>query len=161
MTAKGWYDTILKKGIDLMKKILVIHGPNLNLLGDRENEIYGKTTLDDINNEMKSLAGQLGAEIDFYQSNIEGEIVNAVQNARGKFDALVINPGGYTHYSVAIRDAISAVKVPTVEVHLSNIHAREEFRQKSVISPVTKGQIIGFGKESYMLAVRAAVSLLS
>jgi len=144
-----------------MKKILVIHGPNLNLLGDRENGIYGNATLKDIDDEMRSLAKGLGAGIDFYQSNIEGELVNAVQNARGNFDALIINPGGYTHYSIAIRDAISAVNIPTIEVHLSNIHAREEFRQKSVISPVTKGQIIGFGKESYMLAVRAAVSLLS
>lgn len=142
-----------------MKKIFVIHGPNLNLLGDRENVIYGETTLEDINKEMRALAKDLDSEIDFYQSNVEGEIVNAIQNARGKYGALVINPGGYTHYSVSIRDAISAVQIPAVEVHLSNIHAREEFRQKSVIAPVAKGQIMGFGKESYLLAVRAALSL--
>lgn len=142
-----------------MKKILVIHGPNLNLLGDREKSVYGETTLEEINGEMRSLAGELGAEIDFFQSNIEGEIVGAVQKAKGIYGALIINPGGYTHYSVAIRDAISAVQVPAIEVHLSNIHAREEFRQKSVIAPVARGQIMGFGKESYLLAVRAAVSI--
>lgn len=143
-----------------MKKILVIHGPNLNLLGDRENNIYGDTTLEGINNEVRSLAGELGMDIDFFQSNVEGEIVNAVQKAKGTYSVVIINPGGYTHYSVAIRDAISAVQIPAIEVHLSNIHAREEFRQKSVIAPVAKGQIMGFGKESYLLAVRAAASLL-
>ncbi len=142
-----------------MKKIFVIHGPNLNLLGDRERSVYGEATLDEINKEMSLLAGQLGAGIDFFQSNIEGEIVDAVQKAKGLYDVLIINPGGYTHYSVAIRDAISAVQIPAVEVHLSNIHAREEFRQKSVIAPVAKGQIMGFGKESYLLAVRAAISI--
>jgi 3-dehydroquinate dehydratase II len=140
-----------------MKKILVIHGPNLNLLGDRETSVYGSVTLDSINAELKKEAAGLGAEIEVFQSNIEGEIVNAVQQAKGKFDAIVINPGGYTHYSVAIRDAIAAVKVPTVEVHLSNIYAREEFRQKSVIAPVAVGQIAGFGKDSYILGLRAAV----
>lgn len=142
-----------------MKKILVIHGPNLNMLGDREKGIYGEATLDDINKEIASLAKELGAEVDFFQSNVEGEIVGAVQKSKGLYSALVINPGGYTHYSVAIRDAISAVQVPAIEVHLSNIHAREEFRQKSVIAPVARGQIMGFGKESYLLAVRAAVSI--
>ncbi len=142
-----------------MKQILVIHGPNLNLLGERENAIYGEATLENINKEISALAGELGAKTDFFQSNVEGEIVNAVQKAKGVYGALIINPGGYTHYSVAIRDAISAVQIPAVEVHLSNIHAREEFRQKSVIAPVAKGQIMGFGKESYLLAVRAAVSL--
>ncbi|MFA5104532.1 MAG: type II 3-dehydroquinate dehydratase [Candidatus Margulisiibacteriota bacterium] len=142
-----------------MKKILVIHGPNLNLLGDRENSIYGDTTLEDINKEIQVLAKELGLEIGFFQSNVEGEIVNAVQKAKGVYGVLIINPGGYTHYSVAIRDAISAVQIPAIEVHLSNIHSREEFRQKSVIAPVAKGQIMGFGKESYFLAVRAAASL--
>lgn len=142
-----------------MKKVLVIHGPNLNLLGDRENGIYGDATLEDINKEMQTLAKELGLIIDSFQSNVEGEIVSAVQKAKGVYGVLIINPGGYTHYSVAIRDAISAVQIPAVEVHLSNIHSREEFRQKSVIAPVAKGQIMGFGKESYLLAVRAAASL--
>lgn len=145
--------------ISTMKKILVIHGPNLNLLGDREKAVYGETTLEEINSQMRSLAAELGAEADFFQSNVEGEIVSAIQKAKGVYGALIINPGGYTHYSVAIRDAISAVAIPAVEVHLSNIHAREEFRQKSVIAPVAKGQIMGFGKLSYLLAVRAALSL--
>lgn len=142
-----------------MKKILVIHGPNLNLLGEREADVYGKTTLADIEKELSSLAKELGAEVSFFQSNVEGEIVNEIQRAKGNFGAIVLNPGGYTHYSVAIRDAISAVKVPTVEVHLSNIYSREEFRQKSVIAPVAAGQIAGFGTQSYSLGLRAAVSL--
>ncbi len=142
-----------------MKKILVIHGPNLNLLGEREENVYGTTTLEDINKELTALAKELGAEVGFFQSNVEGEIVNEIQRAKGNFGAIVLNPGGYTHYSVAIRDAISAVKVPTVEVHLSNIYSREEFRQKSVIAPVAAGQIAGFGKQSYLLGLRAAASL--
>jgi 3-dehydroquinate dehydratase-2 len=142
-----------------MKKILIIHGPNLNLLGEREPEQYGSVTMEQINGDLKKLAAELGVEIETFQSNIEGEIVNAVQNARGKFFAIVLNPGGYTHYSVAIRDAISAVKIPTIEVHLSNIYSREEFRQKSVIAPVCAGQIAGFGAESYLLGLRAAASL--
>lgn len=142
-----------------MKKILVIHGPNLNLLGDRENGIYGDATLEDINKEILGLAKDLGLLSDFFQSNVEGEIVNAIQKAKGVYGAVIINPGGYTHYSVAIRDAISAVQIPAIEVHLSNIHSREEFRQKSVIAPVARGQIMGFGKESYLLAVRAAASI--
>lgn len=142
-----------------MKKILIIHGPNLNLLGEREADVYGKFTLEDINAELTGLAKELGVEVDFFQSNIEGEIVDAVQKAKGKFNAIVINPGGYTHYSVAIRDAISAVKIPTVEVHISNIYSREEFRQKSVIAPVAAGQIAGFSKNSYLLGLRAASAL--
>lgn len=143
-----------------MNKVLIIHGPNLNLLGDREIDVYGKITLSDINSELIKLSGELGLEVEIIQSNIEGEIVNAIHSAKGKFGAIVINPGGYTHYSVAIRDAISAVKIPAVEVHLSNIYAREEFRQKSVIAPVAVGQIAGFGKESYILGLRAASELL-
>lgn len=142
-----------------MNKVLVIHGPNLNLLGDREVDVYGQVTLSDINSELIILSRELGLEIEVIQSNIEGEIVNAIHSAKGKFGAIVINPGGYTHYSVAIRDAISAVKIPAVEVHLSNIYAREEFRQKSVIAPVAAGQITGFGKDSYILALRAAAGL--
>ena len=140
-------------------KILVIHGPNLNLLGDRETDVYGKLTLTDINNKLKETSKELGVDVDFFQSNIEGEIVNAIQAAKGVYPAILINPGGYTHYSVAIRDAISAVKILTIEVHMSNIYAREEFRHKSVIAPVATGQIAGFGVESYVLGLRAAASL--
>lgn len=142
-----------------MKKILIIHGPNLNLLGERETSVYGNVTMGSINKELAEVAKTLGAEIEAFQSNVEGEIVNAIQSAKGKFSSIVLNPGGYTHYSVAIRDAISAVKVPTVEVHLSNIYSREEFRHSSVIAPVCAGQITGFGKESYILGLRAAAAV--
>lgn len=142
-----------------MAKLLVIHGPNLNLLGEREVGIYGKLSLKEIDKQLKALAKKEKVEIETYQSNIEGEIVNAIQRAKGKFRAIVINPGGYTHYSVAIRDAIAATKIPTVEVHLSNIYAREEFRQKSVIAPVASGQIAGFGINSYLLGLKAAIDL--
>ncbi|MFH1542483.1 MAG: type II 3-dehydroquinate dehydratase, partial [bacterium] len=127
----------------MSKKILIIHGPNLNLLGERETSIYGSTSLEEINQDLATLAKDLKIGLETYQSNIEGEIINAIHGAKGKIDAIVINPGGYTHSSVAIRDAISAIKIPTIEVHLSNIHAREEFRQKSVIAPVAVGQISG------------------
>jgi 3-dehydroquinate dehydratase-2 len=143
-----------------MKKILVIHGPNLNLLGEREPGVYGNVSMEQINKDLAVLAKELGVEIGTFQSNVEGEIVNAIQAARGKFSSIVINPGGYTHYSVAIRDAISAVKIPAIEVHMSNIYSREEFRQKSVIAPVAAGQITGFGAESYLLGLRAAASLV-
>jgi len=143
-----------------MKKILVIHGPNLNLLGEREVDQYGTVTMDKINSDLAKLASELGVEIETFQSNVEGEIVNAIQKAKNSFSAVVINPGGYTHYSVAIRDAISAVKLPAVEVHLSNIYSREEFRQKSVIAPVCAGQITGFGADSYLLGLRAAAAIL-
>lgn len=139
-------------------KILVIHGPNLNLLGKREADIYGTNTLDDINAMLKQLAKELKVELDIKQSNHEGEIVDIIQNSKN-YDALVINPAAYTHTSVAIRDAIAAVEIPAVEVHLSNIHKREEFRQKSLIAPVAYGQISGFGYESYLLGLRAAVSI--
>ena len=142
-------------------KILIIHGPNLNLLGEREPGIYGKESLEDINKKLAELATELKVEVETYQSNVEGEIINSLQKARGKFQAIVINPGGYTHTSVAIRDAIAAVKIPTVEVHLSNIYAREEFRQKSVIAPVAAGQVSGFGANSYLLGLRAAVGLIT
>ena len=143
-----------------MNKILIIHGPNLNLLGDRETDVYGKLTLVDINAELINEAKELNVDVEIIQSNVEGEIVNSIHSAKGKFGAIVINPGGYTHYSVAIRDAISAIKIPTVEVHLSNIYSREEFRQKSVIAPVAAGQITGFGKDSYLLGLRAACAIL-
>ncbi|MCX5748996.1 MAG: type II 3-dehydroquinate dehydratase [Candidatus Saganbacteria bacterium] len=143
-----------------MKNILVIHGANLNLLGQREPSVYGSFTMEDINKELKKLGKELGAKVDFFQNNIEGEIVNAIQAAKDRYGAIVINPGGYTHTSVVIRDAIAAVKLPTVEIHMSNIYAREKFRQRSVIAPVASGQIAGFGKDSYLLGLRAAVSLI-
>ncbi len=143
------------------KKILVIHGPNLNLLGERQVDIYGKLTLAEINNALSELAKELGFELEAVQLNSEGEIVEAIQQAKKNFDAIVINPGAYTHYSVAIRDAISGVSLPTVEVHLSNIYAREEFRQRSVIAPVASGQISGFGLHSYLLGLRAAVAAVT
>jgi 3-dehydroquinate dehydratase II len=144
----------------MAKRILVIHGPNLNLLGQREPNVYGKVTIQKINSELKKLGQQEGVIVDAVQTNIEGEIVDLIQKAKKTYKAIVINPGGYTHYSVAIRDAISAVKIPTVEVHLSNIYSREEFRQKSVIAPVAAGQITGFGKNSYILGLKAAFDLI-
>ena len=142
------------------KKILVIHGPNLNLLGQREPKVYGKVTLKKINAELKKIGKKEGIEVVTAQTNIEGEIVGLIQKAKKSYKAIVINPGGYTHYSVAIRDAIASVKIPTVEVHLSNIYSREEFRQKSVIAPVAAGQISGFGKNSYILGLKAAIDLV-
>jgi 3-dehydroquinate dehydratase-2 len=141
-------------------KILVIHGPNLNLLGEREVGVYGKLSLKEIDKRLKVLAKKEKITVETCQSNVEGEIVNAIQRAKGKFGAIVINPGGYTHYSVAIRDALAAVKIPAIEVHLSNIYAREEFRQKSVIAPVAAGQITGFGLNSYLLGLKAAIDLI-
>ena len=137
-------------------KILIIHGPNLNLLGSRESDIYGTKGLDEINDSLKQLATELAVEILIEQSNHEGEIVDLIQKS-GDYSALLINPAAYTHTSVAIRDAIAAVNIPAVEVHLSNIHKREEFRQKSLIAPVATGQISGFGPDSYLLGLRAAV----
>ena len=139
-------------------KILVINGPNLNLLGRRENDIYGTMTLDDINASIENLAKELNVEVTISQSNHEGEIVDMIHNAKD-YAALVINPAAYTHTSVAIRDAIAAVEIPAVEIHISNIYKREEFRHKSLISPVAHGQVSGFGPESYLLGLRAAVSI--
>ena len=144
----------------MAKKILVIHGPNLDLLGEREIDIYGKFSLDDINAQLEKLAKELGVEVKCVQLSGEGEIAKELGGARGKFDAVLINPAAYTHYSVAIRDAVAAIKLPTVEVHLSNIYAREEFRHKSVIASVATGQVSGFGVNSYLLGLRAAVELL-
>jgi len=143
-----------------MPKILVIHGPNLNLLGEREVDVYGKITIDEINKLLEKIASAEGAEIEIMQSNHEGEIVEAIGNAKDRIDALLINPAAYTHTSVAIRDAISATKLPAIEVHLSNIYSREEFRHTSLIAPVVVGQISGFGKESYTLGLKAAISLV-
>jgi 3-dehydroquinate dehydratase-2 len=142
-----------------MKQILVIHGPNLNLLGQRETAIYGQTTLADIDAKIQGLAKELGVLVHCLQSNHEGEIVTAIHDAMGKFQGIVINPGAYTHTSVAIRDAVAGCGLPCVEVHLSNIHAREEFRHHSYLAPVAKGQICGFGPESYLLGLRALLSL--
>ena len=138
-------------------KVLFLNGPNLNLLGTREPEVYGRLTLANIESQVRARATELRVEIDFRQSNIEGELVNWIQEAKGKFQAIVINAAAYTHTSVALRDAISAVGVPTIEIHLSNVHAREEFRHKSLIAPVCCGQITGFGQKSYILAIEAAV----
>lgn len=140
-------------------KILIIHGPNLNLLGKREPEIYGTFTLDDINGRLASLAAELGVEVSFFQSNHEGELVQKIHDAMNVFQAIVINPGAYTHTSVALRDAISSTGIPTVEAHISNIYKREEFRKHSYISGVAVGQITGFGADSYLLALRAAAGL--
>ncbi len=144
----------------MKKKILVIHGPNLNLLGQREVEIYGKLTLEEINQLLLEEAKALKVQVDFYQSNHEGDLLDVIGSARKKYTAIVINPAAYTHTSVALRDAILACAIPCVEVHLSNIHKREEFRRQSVTAPACVGQISGFGKESYRLGLRAACSLL-
>ena len=140
-------------------KILFLNGPNLNLLGTREPEVYGRTTLKDIEAKVRERARQFGAEIEFRQSNIEGELVAWIQQSKGIYNVIVLNAAAYTHTSIALRDAICAVGVPTIEIHLSNVHAREEFRHKSLIAPVCRGQILGFGADSYILAVEAAVTV--
>lgn len=141
-------------------KILVIHGPNLNLLGEREQSVYGSLTLNEINRMIEKEAKSLGVAVDFFQSNAEGEIVTALQGARKKYQAIVLNPAAYTHTSVAIRDAVAAIPIPVVEIHLSNIYQREEFRRHSLIAPVARGQVAGFGPTSYLLGLRAAASLI-
>lgn len=137
-----------------MLRILVLHGPNLNLLGSREESIYGTETLEMIDTSLHKLSGELGVELVIHQSNLEGELVNWVQEARHGYHGIIINPAAYTHTSVAIRDALAAVNLPTVEVHLSNIYRREEFRQHSYVSGVALGQIAGFGPNGYRLALR-------
>ena len=143
-----------------MKKILVINGPNLNLLGVRQPDIYGKDTLKDINDELSAKADEIGLSCEFFQSNCEGEMIDKIQEVAVNFDGCIINAAAYSHYSYAIRDAISCVDKPFIEVHMSNIYARDGFRQHSVISAVCNGQICGFGKQSYILAVNAIFNLI-
>ena len=140
-----------------MGKILVMNGPNLNLLGTREPEIYGSLTLADIHERLRQRANEADLDIEFMQSNHEGVLVDAIQRARRTADYIILNAGAFTHYSIALRDAIAAVNVPVIEVHLSQVHQREEFRHKSVIAPVVLGQIAGFGAESYMAALEAII----
>ncbi|MFH1678678.1 MAG: type II 3-dehydroquinate dehydratase [Candidatus Omnitrophota bacterium] len=143
-----------------MIKILVIHGPNLDQLGKREPKIYGKVSLKQINTALENLAKELKAKLTIFQSNHEGEIVSEIGKAKGVFNGILINPAAYTHTSVAIRDAILSANIPTVEVHLSNIYAREEFRHKSLTSPVVQGGIYGFGLDSYTLGINAVIALI-
>ena len=143
------------------KRILVLHGPNLNLLGTREPKIYGARTLSDIDSRLTALAAELGVTCSMLQSNHEGVLIDALHSARNEYDGVIMNPGALTHYSYAVRDAVAAIGIPCIEVHLSNIHGREEFRSKSVIAPACKGQICGFGIDSYLLALRAMLALLS
>ena len=153
----------MELGIDGVnpKRILVLNGPNLNLLGSREPTIYGRITLNEINDALRERAKELGVdEIDFLQSNFEGALIEAIQKARGRYDFILLNAGALTHYSIALRDAIAAMPVPVIEIHLSNIHKREEFRRISVIAPVVMGQVCGFGIDSYIAALEIAVRKL-
>lgn len=136
-----------------MKRILIINGPNLNMLGVREPNIYGAETLDSLYKKIKKRADELNLEVSFFQSNTEGEIIDEIQKALNSYDGIVINPGAYTHYSIAIRDAIASIDIPVIEVHISNVYKREEFRHKSVIAPVCKGQICGLGSNGYIYAL--------
>jgi 3-dehydroquinate dehydratase-2 len=143
-----------------LPRVLVVNGPNLNLLGKREKGVYGSLTLEEITGRVEELAGELGLEVTFFQSNAEGDLVDAIQKAAGSCSALILNPAAYTHTSVALRDALAAVELPAVEVHLSNIYAREEFRQTSLTAPVCRGVITGLGAEGYLLALRAVATML-
>lgn len=143
-----------------MKKILVIHGPNLNLLGMREPGVYGDERFETLNDRIRQKAEALGVACEIFQSNSEGALVDKIQQAVGDADGIVINPAAYTHYSIALRDALAAVKLPAIEVHISNVHAREEFRHVSLTAPVVRGQIVGLGTDGYLLAMEALVKLL-
>ena len=143
-----------------MKKILVLLGPNLNMVGVREKNVYGNESSESINEQILSYAKENGFETEIYQSNHEGDLIDKIHSAKDSFDAVIINAGALTHYSYALRDAIASVNIPFVEVHMSNIHSREEFRHKSVIAPVCKGQIARFGKHSYLLAIDALKEMI-
>ena len=141
--------------------VLVVHGPNLNLLGEREPEIYGHATLTDVDRSLRELGRELGLSVETFQSNSEGEMVDCIQRARGRVAALIINPAAYTHTSIAIRDAMSSLSVPLVEVHLSNVYRREPFRHHSTVADIVNGRIMGFGADGYLLALRAASRLIA
>lgn len=143
-----------------MADILILHGPNLNLLGEREVEMYGSRSLEDLNNRIREAAAKAQVEVDMEQSNSEGELIDRIQAVRDKVKVIILNPAALTHYSYALRDAIQAVKVPVIEVHLTNIYAREKWRQKSVTAGAAKGVIAGFGEDSYLLAVEAALRII-
>ena len=144
-----------------MKKIIILNGPNLNLLGEREKDQYGNVTLEDIENSCKDYAARIKIELTFFQSNIEGDLVNRIQDSRNNHDGLIINAGGYTHTSVAIHDALKILKIPIIELHISNVYNREEFRHKSLISKVAKGVICGFGADGYLMSMHAINKLVN
>jgi len=151
---------VVSKRVEKMIKILVLHGPNLNMLGTREPEIYGKTTLEQINDNLRDLASNLDSEVEIFQSNSESELIDTIQKKGVDSDGMIVNLGAYTHYSLALRDAISGSAKPTVEVHISNIYAREPFRHVSVTAPVCRGMITGLGWRGYLLALEAIVALI-
>lgn len=144
-----------------VKRIVVLHGPNLNLLGEREPDVYGRTTLAEIDGMLTKLGAELGVAVECFQSNHEGALIDRIQSERGRAAAIVINAGGFTHTSVALRDALAASEVPVVEVHLSNVHRRESFRHHSLIAGIATGQVLGFGADSYLLGLRAAANLVA